>query len=323
MKLKTMKSRVTRGLLPLIIFSSLMSGCQDRVDGSTEVFDVVIVNLLTYPILDDSISGIEQSLEANFDSDEINISILNANGDMALIPGMTNEIIARAPDLIIPVSTPIASSVISAAPETQNIVFSTVTNPDDIGYSKTMRNVTGVSDSVNYSANLDLILELFPNAKTIGIIYNPTEQNSLNGTNIMREILKDKNLEVRLATVSNSSEVASAATLIKDQVDVLFVGPDNTVVSAMPSIVNVFNKPIIASDEGSVKDGALAAISVDYTALGNAVGEISTQILNGKKVADIDNIFFEGNALILNMKSAESLNFVFPANIESQAAKKY
>jgi len=318
-----MKSRVTRGLLPLIIFSSLMSGCQDRVDVSSEVFDVVIVNLLTYPILDDSISGIKQSLEANFDSDEINISILNANGDMALIPGMTNEIIAQAPDLIIPVSTPIASSIISAAPETQKIVFSTVTNPDDIGYSKTMRNVTGVSDSVNYSANLDLILELFPNAKTIGIIYNPTEQNSSNGTNIMREILMDKNLEVRLATVSNSSEVASAATLIKDQVDVLFVGPDNTVVSAMPSIANVFNKPIIASDEGSVKDGALAAISVDYTALGNAVGEISTQILNGKKIADVDNIFFEGNALILNMKSAESLNFVFPANIKSQAVKKY
>jgi ABC-type uncharacterized transport system substrate-binding protein len=323
MKLKAMKFKVSEGLLPLIIFTSLINGCQGKVEDTPEVFDVVIVNLLTYPILDDSVSGIKQSLAANFDSDEINITTLNANGDMALIPAMTNEIIAQAPDLIIPVSTPIASAVVSAAPQTQQIVFSTVTNPEDIGYSKTLSNVTGVSDSVNYSANLDLIVELFPEAKTIGIIYNPTEQNSLNGTNIMRDIVTEKNLEVRLATVSNSSDVASAAILLKDQVDVLFVGPDNTVVSAMPSISNVFTKPIIASDEGSVKEGALAAISVDYTALGNAVGEISTQILNGKKVAEIDNIFFEGNALIINMKSAESLNFVFPANIETRAAKKY
>ena len=86
---------------------------------------------------------------------------------------------------------------------------------------------------------------------------------------------------------------------------------------------SLFNVTEIGSNAFDGEDITSVVLPASITALGNAVGEISTQILNGKKVADIDNIFFEGNALILNMKSAESLNFVFPANIESQAAKKY
>ncbi|MGA2721523.1 MAG: ABC transporter substrate-binding protein [Bryobacteraceae bacterium] len=293
---------------------------------------VTIFTLQPYPILDDSIRGIRQALQKQgFDSARLRITEVNANGQTNLLDGYAREILQAHPDVVVPVSTPVAKAVLKEARAQagsgplQPIVFSTVTNPNDADMDKHPPNVTGVSDQVNYEANIALIRELFPKATRVGIIYNPSEANSQYGVDKIREIAKRENLTLRVITVGTATEVPDAARAILQTVDAVYVGSDNTVTSAMPGLVAVCTAaklPVVASDSGSVENGAVAAVSVDYVALGESAGDIVARILKTKAApGSIQNVLFFGKTLLLNERTAEKLGFTFPPAVKGRAAK--
>ncbi len=287
---------------------------------------IAIFNLVSYPILDASVAGIKDELASQgYVGDKVRFIEINANGQMQLLNAYAQELLASNPDVIIPVSTPVTQAVVKEAAAAQAIVYSTVTNPDDVGMSKHPPNLTGVSDAVNYEANIDLIQELFPNADTIGVIYNAGERNSQFGVKRTQEIAKQRNLTILLATVSGSGEVNDAARSLSDRVDVFYVGSDNTVVSALDSLLSVAKErqiPVIASDTGSVEKGALAAVSVDYNRVGREAGKIVAQILDtGTQAGQIKPVFVHGNALILNEKASQVINFEFPKAVVGRASR--
>ena len=302
----------------------ILSACERKA--APIVPTVAIFNLLSHPILDQSVAGIKAGLaRSGFADSLVHIVDVNANGEMDKIPAFARSLLASAPDVIVPVSTPVTQAVAKAASANQQIVFSTVTNPADVGMAGSPPNMTGVSDAVNYEANIALILELFPATKTIGMVYNPGEANSVYGIQQVQQIATGRGLTLRLATVSKSDEVAQATRTLAPKVDCFYVGSDNTVVSALAGLVKVAletRRPVIASDQGSVAEGALAAVSVDYTALGERVGEIVAEILrNKKKAGSIPHVRFLGNKLILNAKAATSMHFVFPDSTRARAAQ--
>jgi len=287
---------------------------------------VAIFNLLSHPILDDSVNGIKAALaEAGFGPKDLQVIEVNANGEMDKLNAFANELLAAKPNVIVPVSTPVTQAVFHEAPSTQKIVFSTVTNPDDVGMDKKPTNMTGVCDRVNYKANFDLIFELFPKTQRIGIIYNAGERNSQYGVDQIKQLAEQRPVKLQLVTVSQSQEVVDAARSLIGNVDVIYVGSDNTAVAAMAGLIRVAHGaklPVIASDSGSVRNGALAAVSVDYEKLGRHVGELVAEVLRSGRMPDnLEPVLFLGGELMLNEKAATQLGIEFPAAVRERAQK--
>lgn len=288
--------------------------------------DVVIFTYVTYPILDESIAGIKEGLaEKGFTPDRVNLRVINANGQSDLVGSYAREILNTHPDLVIPVSTPVAQAVVSAAPQTQRIVFGTVTNPSDVGMDRHPPNLTGVSDVVNYEANIDLIRELAPSAKRIAMIYNPSEANSRYAVDQLKPIMTKRGLTLILVPVSKSDEVVAAVRTLSSRADVLYIGSDNTVASAIDGVIAAarhLRLPVIASDAGSVEKGAIAAVSVDYRKLGRSTGILAADVLRSSKpVSAFPNILFKGDLLVINPAAAEAIGFPIPHTVRARAQR--
>lgn len=280
---------------------------------------VAIINFVSYPILDDSILGIKDGLrEEGFGEGAVRLIEVNANGEADKLGAYAREVMSAGADIIVPVSTPVAQAVIREAGDRQQIVFSTVTNPNDVGMDKKPRNVTGVSDAVNYGANLDLIRAAFPSATRVGVIYNPGERNSQFGIEALQRLAPEKGLTLQLAAVTRSEEVAAAAASLVGTIDVFYVGSDNLVVSSLAGLLKTAGeagKPVIASDSGSVGQGALAAVSVDYKQVGRAVAHLVAEMLrSGRPAGDFPNVILQGERLLVNKAAAEKLH-VDPAQL--------
>lgn len=281
---------------------------------------VVIYTLLPYPILDQSVEGIKRGLAENgYGEGQATVSVVNANGQMNLLNAYAKEIIAGKPAIIVPVSTPVTQAVTQEAAPTQNIVFSTVTDITKIGMDKRPPNMTGVADLVDYAASIDLIMEMFPNTKKIGMVYNPSDDAAKFGVDKTKPLAAAKGLRLIVVPASNSDEVISAARSLMSQVDVFYVGSDNTVASAMAGVTAIAQRarvPVIASDAGSVEGGALAAVSVDYRKLGNTAGKLVSDVLrSGKAAGQFAPIIFRGDTLVVNTKTAEQLRYTIPPSV--------
>jgi putative ABC transport system substrate-binding protein len=318
---KRLLKRISLVVSPMFVLAAF--ACDG---GGRRTPQVTIVNLLSHPILNDSIAGIRRGLaDAGYTPDTLRIVEVNANGEMGKLNSLAREVLSQKPDVIVPVSTPVTQAIVKEADSRQQIVYSTVTNPDDVGMNRKPSNVTGVSDAVNYEGNLALIRELVPAVKRIGIVYNPGEANSQFGVTEMQHLVKGGPEELQLASVARSEQVPDATRTLIDKVDVMYIGSDNMVVGAIAGLVKVAAErrvPVIASDSGSVEQGALAAVSVDYAELGRRVGAIVAQILrNSTPAGQVPNEFFRGNILLLNRTAAKRIGFTFPPAVLARAAK--
>jgi putative ABC transport system substrate-binding protein len=178
---------------------------------------------------------------------------------------------------------------------------------------------------VNYEANFDLIFELFPSTKVIGVPYNAGERNSQFGVEQIKKLAEKRGVTLKLVSVANSQEVIDAVRSLTEQVDLIYVGSDNTVVSAIAGLTKVAyerGKPVIASDSGSVQDGALAAVSVDYVQVGRKAGQLVADVLRTHKTpGEIEPVRYLGNSLLLNAKAASVLKYEFSASVKVRAKK--
>jgi len=188
-------------------------------------------------------------------------------------------------DLIVAIATP---SALAVANLTKNIpiVISAVTDPVGVKLVKSLNNpggnITGTTDMSPIKEQLALFNKLNINLKRLGVIYNSGEANSRASIAILKDIAKKMNITVVEATVTNSSGVLMAAKSLVGKVDGIYIPTDNTVVSALESVVQVSyeNKiPVITADTNSVERGSLASLGMDYYKMGLQTGVIVARIL--------------------------------------------
>jgi putative ABC transport system substrate-binding protein len=309
----------------LLATSCTWSSTNTNTEVKPEKPEVVIYNLLSHPILNASVDGIKAGLvDEGFGEDAVHVTVVSANGEMDKLNALAREVLAGHPAVVVPVSTPVTQAVLAEASPDQNIVFSTVTNPLDVGMDKDSPNLTGVSDAVNYAANIDLLFELAPKTKVVGMVYNAGEPNSVFGVEAVRGLAAERGFTLKLATVANSGEVADATRTLIGVVDAIYVGSDNTVVSALDSLLKVAyerNIPVIASDFGSVQSGAVAAVSVDYDKVGRAVAPLVARVLRDHvRAGTLDNVVIHGDTLILNEGSANRIGLKIPEAVRARAS---
>jgi putative tryptophan/tyrosine transport system substrate-binding protein len=316
----------------------LLAGCGSAATNapagkSTEAKKVKIgiTQIVEHPSLDANRKGFIAALkDAGYEEGKnLELDVQIAQGDMSNNSTIAQKFVSDKDDLILAIATPSAQAAVKAA-EGSNIpvVFSAISDP--IGaklitdLKKPGGNVTGAADTDpdGYKSSVKAIKDFFPNAKKVGVIYNSGEQNSVQNLKSAEAHMKELGLEPVEATVTKSSEVQQAAESLIGRADVIAYYKDNTVASALESVIKVANDhkiPFFAGDIDSVKRGSLAAYGFEEYDLGYKAGKMAVDILKGKKPGDIPVVFPEGVKLYINEKAVKAVGLTISDDIKKNA----
>ncbi len=256
---------------------------------------VAVTSIVEHPALDSIKDGVHEALAAAgyTEAKGLKWQFQTAQGNTAIAAQIARKFVGDKPDVIVAIATPSAQAVV-AATKTIPVVYSAVTDPVAAQLVSSMdpsgTNVTGVSDALSLEKQVELIQKVVPNAKKIGMVYNPGEANSVVVVKRMRELLPKAGMTLVEASAARTVDVGAAARSLVGKVDAIYTNTDNNVVSAYESLVKVGDSakiPLIASDTDSVKRGAIAALGVNYHDLGLQTGKVVIRILKGDKPGDI------------------------------------
>ncbi|MGF2614963.1 ABC transporter substrate-binding protein [Rossellomorea vietnamensis] len=305
-------------LLSSVLAGSLMlAGCGNDKDAASgdKKFTIGVTQIVEHPSLDAAYEGFKKALEENGykEGENVEFDVQNAQNDQSNSQSIAKKLVGDKVDLIFANSTPSALHVLNETKEIP-IVFTSVTDPVGAGlveaFDKPGDNITGTTDT-----NPDAIPQTVSfmtdevGAKTIGVIYNSGEQNSEVQVEQVNEIAKEKGVEVVEASISTSAEVKQAAESLVGRVDAIYIPKDNTVVSALESVISVANDkdiPLFVGELDSLKRGGIVASGFDYKDLGYQTGLMAVKILNGdSEPSEIDVEYPEDAVLTLNKKAAE------------------
>lgn len=254
----------------------------------------------------------------------------NANGNMTTSAQIAYNLVSLKPKpaVIIAIGTPTAQSVITATRKSPiPIIFAAVTDPVSSHLVKDLKHprglITGIIDFPPVDKQLDFMNDMVKNLKTIGVLFNPAESNSAAVVDKFVITAQQKGFKVLVEPITKALDIGPAAKkLIGNQVDAIYVPQDNTIVAAMPSLASIgreFKCPIFTSDNGSVKDGALAALSYSYYDLGQKAGEYVVSILKGADIKTLPITPPSEPKIYINQQTANALSLQIPEAIVKEA----
>ncbi len=290
---------------------------------------VAITAIVEHPALDATRDGVIAALkDAGFTPGEgLKVDYQSAQGNPATAAQIARQFVGQRPDVIVPISTPSAQAV-AAATRDVAVVFTAVTDPVSAQLVKSMEkpggNVTGLSDMAPVGAHVALIQEIVPAAKRLGVVYNPGEPNSVAMVKVLKDEAAKKGLAVVEAAANKSSEVQTAGRSLVGKADAIYVPLDNTVVSALESLVAVGAQaklPVFSADTDSVARGTVASIGFDYFQVGKQTGAVVARILKGEKPGDIPVEVAKGTDLFVNPKAAAAMGVTIPESVAKRATK--
>lgn len=254
----------------------------------------------------------------------------NGEGDIPTLSTIAQNFIDENVDLIIAVSTPGMQAAYAATIDLEGppVIFNVVTDPflAGVGQASCIKPawVTGSQALAPYADTVPLILELVPDAQSVGYIYNTSEANSVANTEIITPLIAELGLTMEVQTVANSAEVVTAAqALVSRGVDVFYVATDSTVVAGLEGLIGVANEneiAVIASDPSSAARGAVLAQGLDYMQEGRDAGRIAVAYLRGEiDIAATGYSRQTTNLLAVNVDAAATIGLELPQSLLDRA----
>lgn len=322
-----MKKLFVISLAFLLVISLFLAGCGGQKKAEQKVFKIGISQFVEHPALDAARNGFIDGLkEAGFEEGKnVTFVIENAQGDFPTAQTIANKFVGEKVDMILAIATPSAQAAANATKDIP-ILITAVTDPVAAGLVKSLEkpetNVTGTTDMNPVKEQLELLKEILPDAKNVGILYNAAEANSKVQVDLAKKAAGELNLTIHEATVASSSEVNQAVQSLSGKVDAIYAPTDNTIASAIGAVVKVCNDakiPVIAAERGMVEGGALATLGIDYYLLGKQTGAIAARVLKGENPAEIPVEGSKEYKLIINKKAAERLGIKIPDAVMAKA----
>lgn len=316
-----------------IIFTLLLLVAMCVQGMAAQSYTISVNQFVEHPALDAVLKGFKDYLK---DSGlDVAYNVHNAQANMGTATQIAKQMIGERPDMLMAIATPSSQAcaqALSKAPEEMKrpFLFTAVTDPVAAGLVKDLQKpgglITGVSDLLPLEQHIKMVLTYKPNIKKLGLLYNAGEANSKSNVTGIKELGKKMGFEVVESTASKTADVYQAAKSLVGRVDAVFVPTDNTIVSALESVVKVGvqNKlPIFAADTDSVKRGAIAAMGFDYYKHGYQTGAMAKRILMGENPADIGVEFQEDLQLHINVKYSKEMGLTPPQSLLDKATKIY
>lgn len=312
----------------------ILSGCgSDNASNSgggsaDKQYHIGIVQLVEHSALDAANKGFVDALKERGFEEGKNLTIdqQNAQADQSNLQNIGQRFINDKADLIYAIATPAAQTVANLTKDIP-IVGSAITDYEAAKLVKSNNepggNLTGTSDMNPIKEQIDLLLKIAPNTKTIGCVYTSSEVNSEIQYKAMKEYAESKGLKVEAATISTVNDIQQAAQSLAGRVDAFYTPTDNVIASAMPTLISVTNpakKPVICGESNMVTAGGLATYGVDYYQLGRQSGMMAADILEGKaKPESMPIQFAENLKAVINKANAAELGIALPADIMNNA----
>ncbi|EDP68372.1 hypothetical protein CAT7_02784 [Carnobacterium sp. AT7] len=288
---------------------------------------VGILQLTSHPALDLIYQGTVDALnEAGYiDGETMTLDFQNAQGDQSNLNSMSARFVSRGADVMVGIATPSAQALANSSQEIP-IVLGAVTDPEGSGLVKSNAtpggNITGVSDLTPIKEQFALIKEILPEAQTIGILYSSSEDNSIVQADQAIEIAREMGLDTQVMTVSSTNDVSQVGATLASQVDAIWVPTDNTVASAMNTLVSAADSngiPIFPAVDTMVEEGGLATVGLDQYELGRLTGEMVVAILNGESEPATTPIqYLDQGKVIINEEKAKQLGITIPTQLLEQ-----
>ena len=314
-------------ILSLVMVASLFAGCGASETAETTVASVTptaataaaesektvkvaIVQQLDHASLDEIRTAVAAQLNALAAENGITIEIEEFNGqnDTTMLNQIGAQVVADGVDLIIPIATLAAQSMVTAAEGTDiPIVYAAISDPVSAGLTD-LPTVTGVSDALNTKFILDMMLAAQPDIKTVGLLYSNSEVNSATPIAEAKAYLEEKGIEYLEKTGNTSGEIVEAAASMVGRVDAVFTPTDNTVMAAEAAVAELFNAAGIAHYTGAdsfVTSGAFTTCGVNYTELGTKAADIAYDILQGGEIGDF--VVMDGGIITVNTETAAAI----------------
>ena len=320
--------KVTAILFVLAMVMMMLSGCGSKnAESGDEMFKVGIIQLMEHPSLDTIRESIIEGLEDEgyVEGKNLKIEYQNGQNDMSTMKNIAQTFVGDECDVIVAIATPAAQAALSETTEIP-IVFAAITDPVGAGLVDSLDNpggnVTGTSDEVSAEMIMKLAKDITPDFKTIGVLYNIGEDNSVSVVAQLKEYAGENGYKVIESTVTNTGEVQQAAQYLADKVDIVFSPIDNTVASSMAVATETFNNagiPFYVSADSMVNDGGLATCGIDYTVLGRETAAMIADILEGADPAAIAVRKMSEMSVYVNKETAKALNIEIPQAILDKA----
>ncbi|AOK48212.1 ABC transporter substrate-binding protein [Burkholderia sp. MSMB617WGS] len=294
--------------------------------GAAHAQTVKVLSIVDHPALDAIRDGVRAELKAEgYGDDKLKWEYQSAQGNTGTAAQIVRKFIGDKPDVIVAIATPAAQAVV-ASTKSVPVVYSGVTDPVAAqlvkGWGPTGTNVTGVSDKLPLDRQVALIKRVVPKAKTVGMVYNPGEANSVVVVTALKEILAKQGMTLKEAAAPRTVDIGPAAKSLIGKVDVIYTNTDNNVVSAYESLVKVANEakiPLVAGDTDSVKRGGIAALGINYGDLGRQTGKVVARILKGEKPGAIASETSSNLELFVNTDAAAKQGVTLAPDLVKEA----
>jgi putative tryptophan/tyrosine transport system substrate-binding protein len=299
---------------------------------AADVKRVAIVTMVDTPQLVEVKEGIIKGLAAHgyVEGKNLSIDYKSAQSNFGTAQQIARQFIGEAPDVIVAITTPASQAVVAATKDVP-IIFSTVTDPIKAKLVATKAhpggNVSGVSDVVPTESQINLVKEVVPNLKTLGLLYDSAQDSARSTADSIKELAPKMGFTVIEAPAMGLNNVASAAQSLVGRVDAIFVPNDTTVYAAFESVVKVAQDaqvPLFSAERRSVQRGAIGTVGFDFGQIGVKTADMVDKVLSGTKPGDMDVIYMQdepgGLGLYLNKASAVKMGVTLPKSLLDRAA---
>lgn len=302
-----------------VIIALGATGCESKKD----VISIGINQFVVHEALDASRQGFLDVLKENgyIEGENIEIDYKNAQGEQPTALSIAQDFTARKKDMIFAIATPSAQASYNATKDIP-IIITAVTDPVDAGIAESFEssgtNVTGTSDVVPIGPQLEILNKVLPEAKTIGVIYNTSEANSIYQVNELKVEAEKQGFTLKEVGITNLNDVNAVLPSALEGIDVLYAPTDNTVASAYAIIIKLAtekNVPVFCAEDAGVNAGGLISAGLDYYELGRETGLIALEVLDGKKPSELSISTMKNPVIVVNEDTAEKMGITIPEDI--------
>jgi len=310
-----MKVRLS-SFIAILVFAASLASAQDNPK-------IVIVYSAPHPLVAEVVNAFKAEVTKSFPK-ALYIE-KHANGNPAEFGSAVLESIAQKPALLAPISTPLTKLAVEQARGKIPVVFMAVTDPVGAGVAESMDHpgkATGSSDVCPYGALLGIVRQFMPNAKKIGVPYNPADQPAVFGVDQFKKNAPAFGFQIIDRQIPSRDELSTEIRGVAGLSDAVLIGSDNLLMENPDLVAKAAaaaGRPVFACDSASVEKGAVAGVSVRYADIGTAAGKLAVKVLKGQPASSLPvAVLSEGNVSV-NTRAACQAGLRIPSVLATTA----